>query len=151
MPFTRNQDLLLTCRDQKWGKTFSTVGNRTHHEKKFGHALTITVKRERLLYDKTAKLYKCPKKERSSRSIYKRSIQRHLKECCYNYTDRAEAVARKKVCDYCEMTFRKKFNRDRHVQHVHKSDIADSILNIWDKSSASDFENTERNILEISF
>ena len=70
MPFTRKQDLLLICRDKKITKTFSTVGNRTPHEKKFGHALTITATRERLLYDETTKQYKVPNKACYSRSSY---------------------------------------------------------------------------------
>ena len=75
--------------------------------------------------------------------------QCHLEECC-NYAKQAEAVARNKVCDYCGMTFCKKFNRDRHVQNVHESDIADSILSVCE-SSALNLENTDRDFLEASF
>ena len=69
MSFTRKQDYLLTCRDQKCAKTFSNVGNCTHHEKKFGHSPKITTKTERLLYDKTTKLYKFLNKGCSSISF----------------------------------------------------------------------------------
>ena len=69
MLFTRKQVSLLICRDQKCAKIFSTVGNCTRHEKKFGHALTITTKMERLLYDKTTKLYKFLNKGCSSASF----------------------------------------------------------------------------------
>ena len=74
MPFRRKQASLLTCRDQKCAKTFSTVGNRTRREKKPGHAPTITTKTERLMYDETIKLYKFLNKGCSSTSSYKRSI-----------------------------------------------------------------------------
>ena len=42
-----------------------------------------------------------------------------------------------------------KFNRDRRVfQNIHKGDVTDSILSIYDKSSALDSENTNKDILE---
>ena len=120
--------------DKKCAKTFSFVGNCTRHEKKFGHFPTITTKVEKLLHDEAAKLYQCPHKECSSTSGDKRNVQRHLEECC-NYAKQAEAVVRNKVCDYCGMTFCKRFNRDRHVQNVHESDVADSILSVCESSA----------------
>ena len=75
------------------------------------------------------------------------SLQHHLKEC-YNDTKGTEALPRNKVCDDCGITFGKKFNRDRHIQNVHKGDIRDSILGIYDKGSALDSENTDKDILE---
>ena len=96
------------------------------------------------------KPYKYSNKGCSSTYRCKRSIQLHLKEC-YNYTKRAEAVARNNVCDYCGMTFRKTFNSDSRVQNVHRSNIADSILSICAKSSALDFENYDKDSLEVSF
>ena len=41
------------------------------------------------------------------------------------------------------MTFGKKFNRNRRVQNVHESDIADSVLSVCE-SSASKSENTDK-------
>ena len=138
------------CRDQKCAKAFSIVGNRTRRKKKFGHAPIITTKTERLLCDKTAKLCKCPNKGFSSTSGCKRSIQRRLKER-FHYIKRAEAVARNKTCNYCGMTIVKKFNRDKYVQNAQKGDIDDSILSIYDKSSALDSENIDKDILEVLF
>lgn len=102
MPFTRKQDSLLTCRDHKFAKTFSNVGNRSCYEKKIGHAPTITTKMERLLHDQIIRICRCLDKGCFSTSSNKCSIQRHFKEC-YNYSKRAEGVAKNKVFHYCGM------------------------------------------------
>ena len=49
------------------------------------------------------------------------------------------------------MTIVKKFNRDKYVQNAQKGDIDDSILSIYDKSSALDSEYIDKDILEVLF
>ena len=88
---------------------------------KFGYVPIITTKTERILYDETDEI---------------------------RNTKRAEAVTRKKVCDYCGKTFGKKFNSNKHVQNVHNGDITFSVLS---KSIALDSENTDKDILEELF
>ena len=91
MVFKSKQDSLLTCRDQKCEKKPFLLLKIAFVINRNWSWMTITSTTERLLYNETKKLYKCLNKGCPSTSTYKRSIQRHLKEC-YNYTKPAEAM-----------------------------------------------------------
>ena len=145
---------IFKCREVTCSKTFTLIQNRSKHEKKFKHApVTRRSSTSFPQYNPDTKRYHCPMSGCKSKSKYKRSITRHIKEGCTLI--RKETVKNNRTCNYCGMTFVRTSNRDRHVKTEHSNTLIPiSAMDASPQENVTrnvDERNNENEILDVSF
>ena len=103
----------VSCRS--CNKTFATNSNRNKHERSTGHGPKDTTKK--ILFDLKNGVCLSPTENCKTYANTKHSIKRHLKNCSA-ITKYRKKHEQNKICKYCQIRFQKKFNWDRHANHV---------------------------------
>ena len=115
--------MVFTCREENCKKSSSTKSNQNKHERLKAHRLQMDNKNEIPFFDD---VFHCPTNGGVTKSKYKHNIVKHLKMCT-DLKMKRNTVANNKVCPVCSRVFAQKSNRNRHVNIVHRQNLADDI------------------------